>query len=125
MNIKSFFSKWYETYAFSVTKDIMDKRVLYSGNLPWHIFTWGEVDAVEGAEALNTLYSMEFDEVITFSGYPNNFTEIKKIKSKLELEKILENNNDVYITASDFSWTFVKTHEIYLGPYFKFRELNY
>ena len=32
--------------------------------------------------------------------------------------KILEQFIDVTVTASDFSWTYVKTHEGDCGPYF-------
>ncbi|VEU80026.1 DUF4275 family protein [Haploplasma axanthum] len=124
MEIEKFFKSWYRVFATNVSKDIMNKRVLSKGNLPWHIFTWGEVGSIEGLEALNCLKKSDFTEVIAFSGYPNNFSKIKKIKSNADLEKLLDNRNDIYITAKDFSWTFVKTHESNLGPYFKFKELK-
>ncbi|MDD5293160.1 MAG: DUF4275 family protein [Candidatus Izemoplasmatales bacterium] len=122
MKIESFFREWYQAFAYSVSKDIMDERVLAEGNLPWHIFTWGEVDAVEGLEALNLLNNIDLNAVITFSGFPDDFSKIKMIKSKRKLNELLHNSDDVYITALDFSWTFVKTHEDYIGPYFKFRD---
>ena len=28
-----------------------------------------------------------------------------------------DKHSDVYIVAKDFSWTYVRTHECYLGPY--------
>jgi len=37
MKIESFFKEWYRTFAYSVSKDIMDQHVLAEGNLPWHI----------------------------------------------------------------------------------------
>lgn len=89
---------------------------------PWHIFTWGEVDAVERLEALNLQNNIDLNAVVTFSGFPDDFSKIKMIKSRRELNELLQNIDDVYITALDFSWTFVKTHEDYIGPYFKFRD---
>jgi len=121
MKIESFFKEWYRTFAYSVSKDIMDQHVLAEGNLPWHIFTWGEVDVTEGLEAINHLNNIDLNGVITFSGFPGDFSKVKTVKSKKKLSELLQNIDDVYITALDFSWTFVKTHEDYIGPYFKFR----
>jgi hypothetical protein len=39
MRIEDFIKEWYEAFAYSVSKDIMDDRILALGNLPWHIFT--------------------------------------------------------------------------------------
>jgi hypothetical protein len=121
MKIESFFKVWYKTFAHNVSKDIMDEHVLAEGNLPWHIFTWGEVDAIEGLEAINHLNNIDVNGVITFSGFPDDFSKIKMVKSQRKLNELLQNIDDVYITALDFSWTFVKTHEDNIGPYFKFR----
>jgi hypothetical protein len=65
---------------------------------------------------------MDLNVVITFSGFPDEFSKIKIIESKRKINKLLQNFDDVYITALNFSWTFVKTHDSYIGPYFKFRD---
>jgi hypothetical protein len=111
MKIESFFKVWYKTFAYNVSKDIMDEHVLAEGNLPWHIFTWGEVDAIEGLEAINHLNNIDVNGVITFSGFPDDFSKIKMVKSQRKLNELLQNIDDVYITALDFSWTFVKTQK--------------
>ena len=42
------------------------------------------------------------------------FPSLKKISAK-KVDK--DRKSDVYIVAKDFSWTYVRTHEDYLGPY--------
>ena len=42
--------------------------------------------------------------------------ELPKLCKKLKIQ-------DLYITATDYSWTYVQTHEGYLGPYFCRRPL--
>lgn len=84
-------------------------------------FYMGEVDAAEGLEVINLLNNIVLNGVTMFSGFPDDFSKIKMIKSKRKLNELLQNINDVYITALYFSWAFVKTHEDYIGPYFKFR----
>jgi hypothetical protein len=48
-------------------------------------------------------------EILFSSGFLDDFSMIKMIKSKRKLDELLQNMDDVYITALDFSWTFVKT----------------
>ena len=122
--IEYFFKEWYEAFAFNVPEKIMNQYVLENGNLPWHIFTWGEVDAIEGEDAKKRLIDQHFDSVMVLCGYPDDFLKIKIVKSKRRLKKLLKYDGDLYITSMDFSWTFVKTHEISFGPYFKIRERN-
>jgi len=103
MKIENFFKEWYEVFAYKVSKNIMDEHVLTLGNLPWHIFTWGEVEAVESLEALNLLNNIDIKAVITFSGFPDYFSKIEIIKSKRKINELLKNFDDVHITALDFS----------------------
>lgn len=124
MNTHDFFLKWYQTFAFNVSQDIFTNHVTSIGNHPWHIFTWGEVKAVEGEEAVSQLREKKFNAVLVFTGYPDHYSKIKIIKSQRKLLKLINTTDDIYLTSKDFSWTFVKTHESQCGPYFRERESN-
>ena len=118
MEVKDFLQKWYDTFAKSVSNEIMERRVLSRGNLPWHIFTWGEVEAKEQEEAFQLLKTARFNKLIIYGYdiYDNHYVQIAN-----EMPNIWELNelySDIYITDTDFTWTFVLTHEETLGPYF-------
>lgn len=118
MEVKDFLQKWYETFAENVPSEIMERRVLSRGNLPWHIFTWGEVETKEQEEAFELLKTARFNKLIIYGNDidDNHFVQIvNKMPNLWELTKLYR---DVYITDTDFTWTFVLTHEDTLGPYF-------
>ena len=47
------------------------------------------------------------------------YTELSEEEMKNIIDK--DKNSDVYIVAKDYSWTYVRTHEYGLGPYFSMR----
>ena len=52
------------------------------------------------------------------SGYADNGAIIADLKETGKItSKQAEKIDDVYITAEDFSWTYVHTHEEMCGPY--------
>ena len=44
--------------------------------------------------------------------------ETKKLTTKLSTAKALDEMTEIYVIDSDFSWTYIKTHESMCGPYF-------
>ncbi len=116
-----FFRKWYAAFANGVDKHIMQEHVKAAGCMPWHIFTWGDVDCISGDEALRTWFNIaKGEDVYVFEGYDyeDGVAEVRP-NDKIELTKGMKNGNEVFIAALDFSWTFVWTHEGYcFGPYF-------
>lgn len=119
-----YFKKWYAVFAKSVDKHIIREHVLASGCMPWHIFIWGNVACTQGAEALKEF--LEFDEnqkTLVFQGfeYEKELVEDFDTIDKVSLTHLMQTDgviHEVFITASDFSWTFVWTHEGYcFGPY--------
>jgi len=124
MKTNDFFLRWYQTFAYNVSQDMMNNHVLSVGNLPWHIFTWGEVKAIEGEDAVSQLKERKFKAVLVLLGYPYQYSKIKMVKSLRKLLKMINTTDDIYLTSVDFSWTFVKTHESQCGPFFREREKN-
>ena len=119
MNNCELVEKWISVFGRNVDKKIIEEHVTLHGNFLWHLFTWGEVPCLEGDEARNAFDDLQFTEAIRFYGGYSSHIEKVSVIEKLSAEKIdKDKNNDVYIVAKDFSWTYVRTHECNLGPYF-------
>ena len=113
-------NRWISAFGKDVDKKLIKKHVTAENNFLWHLFTWGNVPCLEGDEAKKAFDALEYTEAIRATG---GFS--KKIKSTSIVGKLssadVDNDPaaDVYIVATDYSWTYVRTHEIGLfGPYF-------
>jgi len=126
-------ARWLRTFARGVDEQQLQERVYADGNLMWHIFSWELVPHLGGAEADAAYAAAEDAEVLLFAdgysggGKPTQIRDLQLIaKPGLdELPKLCKKLKiqDLYITATDYSWTYVQTHEGYLGPYFCRRPL--
>ncbi len=120
MDEKKLINDWLSAFGKDVDKKLIKKHVISSGNLLWHLFTWGKVSCLEGDEARNAFDNLNYSEAIKFcdgySGHIEGISLTEKVSAAY-----LDNSpeSDVYITAKDFSWTYVRTHEKdFCGPYF-------
>ena len=112
-------NKWLSVFGAGVDKQIMEEHVTSYGNLLWHLFTWGNVSCLQGEEAREAFDELQYDTVIRFyDGYASHIEKVSVI-DKISAKKVDKDRaSDVYIVAEDFSWTYVRTHEDGLGPYF-------
>ena len=112
-------NKWLSVFGAGVDKQIMEEHVTSYGNLLWHLFTWGNVSCLQGDEARKAFDEVQYDEAIRFyDGYASHIEKVCVI-NKISAKKVDKDRaSDVYIVAEDFSWTYVRTHEEGLGPYF-------
>lgn len=116
-----FFRKWYAAFASDVDPWIMREKVKGSGCCPWHIFTWGGVQCLEGDDALKAYKDLTADEdVYVYIGYDYEDDWVETRKNDIsEMAHLMQPAKEIYIASLDFSWTFVWTHEGYwCGPYF-------
>lgn len=111
--------KWLSVFGEGVDKKLIEDHVTSYGNYLWHLFTWGEVSCLEGNEARKKFDNLEYTEAIRFyGGYSNNIEEVSKVEKLSSMELDSDSGSDVYIVANDFSWTYVRTHEVdWCGPY--------
>ena len=111
--------KWLSTFGKNVDKGLIEEHVTSYGNHLWHLFTWGEVPCLQGEEAKKAFDDLEYDDAIRFyNGYAGHIEKASVI-NKISAKKVdKDRGSDVYIVAEDFSWTYVRTHEEWLGPYF-------
>lgn len=120
MNNNQLIEKWLSVFGKGVEKKMIEDHVIAQCNHLWHLFTWGNVECLEGDEARKAFDEIEYTEAIRFyDGYSNHIekvSDVGKLSAK-QLDK--DRGSDVYIVAKDFSWTYVRTHERdWCGPYF-------
>ncbi|MBE6888737.1 MAG: DUF4275 family protein [Ruminococcaceae bacterium] len=118
---KQIAEKWLKAFAGDVPRDKLDKHVYDYGNLLWHIFSWELVECLSEDEARAAFDALDYKEALCFrSGYSAD--ELILTESICNVPKTysheLDSIADVYVTAPDFSWTYVHTHEESCGPYF-------
>lgn len=110
---------WIEAFApeDSNKKEIKEncyKNRLYSTYL-WHLFSFEYVKAQE--EKADDLYNEQDKTCCYVLSSCEDLAYRVENAEKLDAD-FFEEFEDVVITASDFSWTYAKTHEDHLGPYF-------
>lgn len=111
--------KWLSVFAENVPEQIIRDHVLKERNLLWHIFTWGNVPCLHRNAARKAFDKLKYEEAIRFcdgySGKIRNVSTIGKVSAK-ELDD--DPATDIFVVAKDFSWTYVRTHEVeQCGPY--------
>lgn len=119
MKIRNIKKEWLSVFGKDVDQKLIREHVTSYGNYLWHLFTWGNVICLEKDEARKVFDELNYKEAIKFTdGYSNRITGISVIE-KVSAKDIDEDpESDVYIVASDFSWTYVRTHERDLcGPF--------
>ena len=82
----------------------------------WHAFSFELLHCLGGDEARNAFDGIYRGEAILISNWDEEGFYIPNA-SRLtanELDKV----SDVVISGKDFKWTYAKTHESLLGPYF-------
>lgn len=87
----------------------------YNGYL-WHIFSYDILNCLVGETAMNRFSSLEKGEAILLFSIINKAYKIKDTSQFKAIDYQIF--DDIILTAHDFSWTYVKTHEETCGPYF-------
>jgi len=82
----------------------------------WHIFSFGILDCVTNESAVDLFGKQDKSNCVILSNVDDIAFSLKNA-GKLKAE-LLEQFIDITITASDFAWTYTKTHEEACGPYF-------
>ncbi len=120
MSDDALIKKWLSMFGKDVDKELVEEHVTSYGNHLWHLFTWGEVPCLQGDDARKAFDELQYEEAIRFyAGYAGHIEKVSVIGKSSAKAVDKDRGSDVYIVAKDFSWTYVRTHEIGLcGPYF-------
>lgn len=124
MKLNEFKKEWLFHFASNIPKKELHNKVIKTGNYIWHIFSWGliaETDYSSGAKA-----KLDFDNSDKSAAwYVTPFEDenlVQILPSNLSTASRLDEETEVYVVAKDFSWTYIKTHEVMCGPYFYKKE---
>lgn len=119
MTKDKFYSAWLDHFAHGISDNDFERYVVSTGNYLWHIFSWELINENKylSGDAARTAFDT-FDKCDAF--YINWFEDemLQQLPAELQSSKALEVMTEVYVVASDFSWTYMKTHEATCGPYF-------
>ena len=120
LNGKRLREQWINTFA-----DNIDISKIYIEQHLWHIFSYKRLKCLEKEEANKIFNEIRKKSIYIFFDYSDRCYLIENAESfNLDEVKTYE-NNDIYITNKDFTWTYVRTHEDgWMGPYFYSNELN-
>ncbi|TDK61784.1 DUF4275 family protein [Bacillus salipaludis] len=111
--------QWGEAFAKDISKN--QKREIYFGKCLWHVFSYNVLPSKKGQRARNAFNMLVKDECYIFYQEYKNALMIENARSlKPEdiVNEIEEYIHDVYVVDTDFSWTYIQTHEEDCGPYF-------
>ncbi len=119
MTKNEFYKNWLEHFAVGIAPEDLKKYVVSTGNLIWHTFSWELLDDskfLEGDDARKAYNEINKSGAQYIEWFEDEKTHdiTWELNSATALDKLVE----VYVIASDFSWTYIKTHESNCGPYF-------
>lgn len=123
MTKNEFYTKWLETFASGISKREIKKYVQSTGNYLWHVFSWEllkEGSYLAGDAARKAYDRADKQGASYIEWFADDHT--KDMIWDLQSAKALDALVEIYIVGKDFRWTYIKTHEGSIGPYFL--ELN-
>ena len=119
MTKNEFYSTWLCHFAKDIPRKDIEKYVVSTGNYLWHVFSWKLLDEntfLTGDKARRAYDRIDKHNAFCIEWFEDD--ETKDFTMKLNTAKVLDKMTEIYIVASDFSWTYIKTHESMCGPYF-------
>ena len=119
MNKDEFYRNWLKTFAAGISTDDLEKYVVSTGNLIWHIFSWELLDKsryLSGDQAKTAYNEVCKQDAMYLNWFSDD--ETQNIDVHTNSAEALDGMYEVYAAAKDFSWTYIKTHETMCGPYF-------
>ena len=119
MTNNEFFTTWLKNFASDVPEKDINRYVIDFGNLIWHVFSWNLIDKkryLVGDAAKKAYDELNKDGAFYIEWFEDNKT--KDITSALNFSKALDDFVEIYVVGKDFEWSYIKTHECSLGPYF-------
>lgn len=115
--VRNYKREWLKAFApHGVSKKELSKVCLAGGCFLWHLFSYKFVEACNGEHAQELFDNQNKSSAVLIDNVNNlgyRVTDISALTSAF-----FEDWIDVTVTSADFSWTFSKTHEATIGPYY-------
>ena len=119
MTRAEFYSAWLSHFAKGVSRENIEKYVVSTGNYLWHVFSWELLEKkvfLSGDSARQAYDQTDKHNALYIDWFEDD--ETKKLTEILSTAKALDEMIEIYVIASDFSWTYIKTHESMCAPNF-------
>ena len=119
MTKNEFYTTWLKCFASGISSEDLARFVVATGNYLWHIFSWELMDTdryLTGDAAKKAYREVEKSDTLYIDWFQDD--EVRPLPTKLRHPDQLDKLTEVYVVSSDFSWTYIKTHESMCGPYF-------
>ena len=119
MTRDDFYNEWLKHFAEGISKENIERYVVSTGNYLWHVFSWELLDEerfLVGDSAKDAYNKIDKDNAIYIDWFSDD--DAGALPHELGAAEALDQMTEVYVAAPDFSWTYIKTHEIMCGPYF-------
>lgn len=117
-------AEWDEQFDSLVSAEKKKETPDYSDQFKWHLFSFELLPALKEDAAREAFDSAEKTELYLFFDYSENAYRIKNanlLKAE-DMERLSEftimDYADMYFFDPVKKWTYVRTHEHYLGPYY-------
>lgn len=111
--------QWEEAFAKHLSKS--QKRKIYLHQHLWHIFSYNKLSCLDEQKARDAFNKVKKNGCYIFY-YDNQNVLLLGNARSLRAEDLIKDVDDfledVYVVDTDFTWTYVLTHEEYCGPYF-------
>ena len=119
MTRDEFYSVWLSRFANGISRENIEKYVVSTGNYLWHVFSWELLDKkafLTGNSARKAYDQIDKHNALCIDWFDDD--ETKNLTAKLSTASVLDEMTEIYVIGSDYSWTYIKTHESMCGPYF-------
>lgn len=119
MTKREFYEKWLNHFAKDISEVDKETYIVSAGNYLWHAFSWNLLDEksfLVGEDAKAAYDKVDKHSALYIEWFHDD--EVKKLPPELNTAASCDQMTEVYVVASDFSWTYMKTHESMCGPYF-------
>jgi len=120
MTKQKFINQWLRHFAKGVTKKQIEQYV--KDQFIWHIFSYELIkpaSLLDGDDARRAFDQIEKNDCICCDMFGSNGVT-NKLSNRFDTAKKIDAEMlEFYVVASDYSWTYTKTHEDeFCGPYF-------
>ena len=86
----------------------------------WHLFSYAKKDCLKEEQAEHAFNHESKNACYVFYQHTDDALILEN--ASMFTADDLQNESDIYIVDTDFTWTYVKTHETgYCGPYFSWK----
>ena len=119
MTRDEFYTAWLKHFAEGISEENIERYVVSTGNYLWHVFSWELLDEAKylvGDSAKDAYNKIDKNNALYIDWFSDDGA--KALTQELSNAEALDQMTEGYVAAPDFSWTYIKTHEIMCGPYF-------